>query len=99
MSCLRNSRASRVQKDWISLYKGREYSAPSQKGTSYRKKTSYLIVDGYNLIFAWDELAELGREDIGAARQRVKDILSNYRGYTKCELVLVFDGYKVKGNT
>lgn len=76
----------------------KEYSAPSHKGTSYRKKTNYLIVDGYNLIFAWDELAELGKADIGAARQRVKDILSNYRGYTQCELILVFDGYLVKGN-
>ncbi|MBR2481457.1 MAG: NYN domain-containing protein, partial [Oscillospiraceae bacterium] len=54
--------------------------------------------DGYNLIFAWDELAELGREDIGAARHRLKEILSNYRGYTGCELILVFDGYLVKGN-
>ncbi len=76
----------------------KEYAAPTHKESAYRKKTDYLIVDGYNLIFGWDELAELGREDIGAARQRVKDILSNYRGYTQCELILVFDGYLVKGN-
>ncbi|MBR2928706.1 MAG: NYN domain-containing protein [Oscillospiraceae bacterium] len=75
----------------------REYTASSTH-TNYRKKTNYLIVDGYNLIFAWDELAELGREDIGAARHRLKEILSNYRGYTGCELILVFDGYLVKGN-
>ena len=55
-------------------------------------------MDGYNLIFAWDELAELGREDIGAARHRLQEILSNYRGYTGCELILVFDGYLVKGS-
>ena len=75
----------------------REYSAPA-KSVNYRKKTNYLIVDGYNLIFAWDELAELGREDIGAARHRLQEILSNYRGYTGCELILVFDGYLVKGS-
>ena len=76
----------------------KEYTAPTAGGTTYRKKTDYLIVDGYNLIFGWDELAALGREDIGAARHRVMDILSNYRGYTRCELILVFDGYLVKGN-
>ncbi|MBR2483776.1 MAG: NYN domain-containing protein [Oscillospiraceae bacterium] len=75
----------------------KEYSAPA-KSVNYRKKTNYLIVDGYNLIFAWDELAELGREDIGAARYRLQEILSNYRGYTGCELILVFDGYLVKGS-
>ena len=77
----------------------KEYTAPAAQAAPYRKKTDYLIVDGYNLIFGWDELAALGREDIGAARHRVMDILSNYRGYTRCELILVFDGYLVKGNT
>ena len=62
-------------------------------------KKEYIIVDGYNLIFAWDGLAALAKDNFDAARHILTDILCNYRGYTKCELVLVFDGYKVKGNT
>ena len=61
-------------------------------------KQQYLIVDGYNMIFAWDALKDLARENLDAARQRLIDILSNYQGYKQCRLVLVFDGYKVKGN-
>ena len=61
-------------------------------------KQQYLIVDGYNMIFAWDALKDLARENLDAARQRLMDILSNYQGYKQCRLVLVFDGYKVKGN-
>ena len=63
------------------------------------RKKEYIIVDGYNLIFAWDGLAALAKDNFDAARHILTDILCNYRGYTKCELVLVFDGYKVKGNT
>lgn len=62
------------------------------------RKKEYIIVDGYNLIFAWDGLAALAKDNFDAARHIITDILCNYRGYTKCELVLVFDGYKVKGN-
>ncbi len=58
----------------------------------------YLLVDGYNIIFAWEELAELARIDLDAARHRLIQILCNYQGYRRCELILVFDAYKVKGN-
>ncbi len=61
-------------------------------------KKEYIIVDGYNLMFAWKGLAGLAKENFDAARHILTDILCNYRGYTKCELVLVFDGYKVKGS-
>lgn len=61
-------------------------------------KKEYIIVDGYNLMFAWEGLAGLAKENFDAARHILTDILCNYRGYAKCELVLVFDGYKVKGN-
>lgn len=61
-------------------------------------KKEYIIVDGYNLMFAWEGLAGLAKENFDAARHILTDILCNYCGYTKCELVLVFDGYKVKGN-
>jgi len=57
-----------------------------------------LIVDGYNIIFAWDDLSAMASEDLDAARRRLCDMLSSYAGYKKCRLVVVFDGYKQKGN-
>ena len=62
-------------------------------------KQKYIIVDGYNIIFAWEETAELAKHDLDAARRRLCDILSSFAGFTKCRLVVVFDGYKQKGNT
>ena len=61
-------------------------------------KRKAIIVDGYNIIFAWDDLAALAKEDLEAARKKLCDLLSNYAGFRKCYLVLVFDGWKVKGN-
>ena len=61
-------------------------------------KQRYIIVDGYNMIFAWEELAAQAREDLDAARRQLCDALSSYAGFTKCRLVVVFDGYKQKGN-
>ena len=58
----------------------------------------YLLVDGYNIIFSWEELKELSERDIGAARGKLADILSNYQGFRKCTLILVYDAYKVEGN-
>ena len=58
----------------------------------------YLLVDGYNIIFAWEELNEVARTDVAAARAMLEDILSNYQGFRKCVVILVFDAYKVKGN-
>ncbi len=55
----------------------------------------YLLVDGYNIIFAWDELKAISQDNLDAARQRLMDILSNYQGYRRCEIILVFDAYKV----
>ncbi len=71
---------------------------PAPERTIAPPKQQYLIVDGYNMIFAWDTLKQLAHEDLDAARQRLLDILSNYAGYKQCRLVVVFDGYKVKGN-
>lgn len=61
------------------------------------RKKDCLIVDGYNMIFAWDGLREQARNDLSGARERLLDILSNYCGYRPCELVVVFDSYRVKG--
>ena len=70
------------------------------KYTIREQKTGpeYLLVDGYNIIFAWDELTALARQDMPAARGALEDILSNYQGFRQCVLILVFDAYKVKGN-
>lgn len=57
----------------------------------------YLLVDGYNVIFAWEELKELAKINIESARGRLMDILSNYQGFKKCIVILVFDAYKVEG--
>ena len=57
----------------------------------------YLLVDGYNVIFAWDELRRLAEGSLDAARRRLMDILCNYAGYRRCVPILVFDAYKVRG--
>lgn len=63
------------------------------------ERKSYVLVDGYNVIFAWDELKSLADTDLGAARERLMEILCNYSAYMKNNVVLVFDAYKVPGNT
>lgn len=59
----------------------------------------YLLVDGYNVIFAWEDLKELAKVNIESARNKLMDILSNYQGFKKCVVILVFDAYKVDGDT
>ena len=71
------------------------YSRPAPKK---KQGDEYLLVDGYNIIFAWEELNALAELDINAAKDRLMDILSNYQGYKKCTLILVFDAYKVQGH-
>ncbi|MBR5251390.1 MAG: TetM/TetW/TetO/TetS family tetracycline resistance ribosomal protection protein [Oscillospiraceae bacterium] len=66
------------------------------KARQYDK--DFLLVDGYNIIFAWDDLKAIAKDDINAARERLINILCNYQGFKKCEVILVFDAYKVKGN-
>lgn len=61
-------------------------------------KEHYLLVDGYNIIFAWEELRELAKETIDGARGRLLDILCNYRGAKQCDVIAVFDAYRVKGH-
>ena len=73
-----------------------EYKAAKRKNT--QSVENYLLVDGYNIIFAWEELKELAKTNLDAARGKLMDILCDYQGFTKCRLILVFDAYKVKGN-
>ncbi len=81
--------------------------ATDRENTSRRKETAfqnedkkeeYLLVDGYNIIFAWEDLHDLAEVNIDSARDRLMDICSNYQGFMGCTLILVFDAYKVKGN-
>ena len=76
------------------------YDRASGDGRSRSKKDmeEYLLVDGYNIIFAWEELKELARDNMMGARQKLMEILSSYQGYRKMTLILVFDAYKVEGN-
>lgn len=69
-----------------------------EKKPKYGNETEYLLVDGYNVIFSWDSLKKNADESIEAARNTLINILCNFQGYKKCEIILVFDAYKVKNN-
>ena len=88
-----------VKKDRLAMRGPRR--EPSGQG--YRAKPlpegpEYLLVDGYNVIFAWDELRKIAEESLDAAREKLIHLMCNYQGFRRCELILVFDAYKVKGN-
>lgn len=80
---------AKPKEDWSSY--------ASVKTQDYSGK-EYILVDGYNVIYAWDNLNELLPMDYGAARDKLIDILANYAGFMECEMIVVFDAYKVKGN-
>ena len=92
----------RAKKGW----EGRKKKAPTPyvgQTANYKpapKATAeeYLLVDGYNIIFAWQDLKELAEVNIDAARDRLADVLCNYQGYKKCHVILVFDAYRVKNH-
>jgi small GTP-binding protein len=74
-----------------------ESEMPPKPKKAEKPAEEYLLVDGYNVIFAWEELRELAKATIDGARHKLMDILCNYQGYKKCILILVFDAYKVEG--
>ena len=78
-------------------YSARQVNAAASEPV-FEKKPEFIIVDGYNLIFAWDELKKLTADRLDLARGRLMDMLSNYCGFTKAKLVLVFDGFRTPGN-
>ena len=78
-------------------YSARQVNAAASEPV-FEKKPEFIIVDGYNLIFAWDELKKLAADRLDLARGRLMDMLSNYCGFTKAKLVLVFDGFRTPGN-
>ena len=87
----RNSWSRRIVSSGEENYKGKEHAH------QYEDETEYLLVDGYNIIFSWDELRSLSETNIDSARDKLMDIMCNYQGYKKVELILVFDAYKVHG--
>lgn len=86
-------------------YESRAYTSSKTVSSAvdqrYKKKEKplkeYLLVDGYNVIFAWEDLKELAKDNIEGARGKLMDILCNYQGFKKCVVILVFDAYKVDG--
>ena len=85
------------------LIKRPSYTEPKnrpadEKLTIRPLRQQYIIVDGYNIIFSWDDLAKIAEHDLDAARRGLLDALSSYTGFKKCRMVVVFDGYKVKGS-
>lgn len=96
------SRRKREQARKKYSYRKKELDTGSNSTGEYKsrkreRRKEYLLVDGYNIIFAWEELRELAKINIDGARGRLMDILSNYQGIRKCTLILVFDAYKVEG--
>lgn len=89
-----------VKKERSASYKKVISAAPESPRHVPKKKEGeeYLLVDGYNIIFAWEDLRELAEADVRSAQTKLMDILSNYQGYKGCTLILVFDAYKVEGH-
>ena len=80
-------------------YKAAERNeAPDLQRNIGSGKKEFLIVDGYNMIFSWDELKKIGEDNMDVARKMLMDMLSSYCGFTKTEMLLVFDAYKTAGN-
>lgn len=88
---------SAVKEHFTFTKKDDDKKSKTIKKTAY-EQTEYLLVDGYNVIFSWDELKNIADDNIDTARRMLINILCNYQGYKKCEVILVFDAYKVKGN-
>lgn len=87
----------RKKQGWARTIRADASSDGKYKGES-KPQEEYLLVDGYNIIFAWEELNELAKTSLDGARGRLMEILSNYQAYRRMHLILVFDAYKVKGN-
>lgn len=81
------------------LYRPKNDAPTEEKNVELTERKQYVLVDGYNVIFAWDDLKSLAQDNLEAARERLMHILCNYAAFTKNEVILVFDAYKVPGNT
>lgn len=91
-----------VRRDKIQAFKRRRKNTAETDNKKIKpvlKGPEYLLVDGYNIIFAWDNLKGIAKNNLDLARSQLINILCNYQAFKQCELILVFDAYKVKGNT
>lgn len=89
----------KIRRDERSALHTQRESTPASVPVSPQKLgKEYLLVDGYNIIFAWDELKKLSEENLESARHRLIEMMQNYQGVRRCELIVVFDAYRVKGN-
>ena len=94
------------RKKWAKKSNEKKEKAPTQKidkkgNPIYPKKAileEYLLVDGYNIIFAWEDLKALAKVNLDSAKDKLKDMLCDYQGYKNCKVMVVFDGYRVKGS-
>ena len=92
-------RIERKKSGWEKTVRPKTTTEFSYKPSNKITGEHYLLVDGYNIIFAWDELKEVAEVNMEGARNKLLDILSNYQGYKKVHVIVVFDAYKVRGNT
>ena len=87
-----------IKRDPMAALRPVKKERPDFDARQWEIKPEYLLVDGYNIIFAWDELKALAAENLESARKKLMDILCNYQGFKKCVLILVFDAYRVPGS-
>ena len=87
-----------IKRDPLAAFRTVKSSRPDFNAQQWTVLPEYLLVDGYNIIFAWEDLNALAKESLAAARQKLMDILCNYQGFKKCVLILVFDAYRVPGS-
>ena len=88
----------KIKRDPIAALHRDYEKAPKYKPSPVPTGPSYLLVDGYNIIFSWDELKKLADDNLDLARSRLISIMSNYHGFRPCEVIIVFDAYRVKGD-
>lgn len=91
-----------IRRDKIQAFKRRRKNTAETDNKKIKpvlKGPEYLLVDGYNIIFAWDNLKDIAKNNLDLARSQLINILCNYQAFKQCELILVFDAYRVKGNT
>ena len=87
-----------IKRDPLAAFRPVKSERPDFDARQWAVLPEYLLVDGYNIIFAWEDLAALAKDSLAAARQKLMDILCNYQGFKQCVLILVFDAYRVPGS-
>ncbi len=87
-----------IKRDPLAAFRPVKKERPDFDAMQWTVQPEYLLVDGYNIIFAWDDLSALAKDSLDAARKKLADILCNYQGYKRCHVILVFDAYKVQGS-